>query len=145
MATRISTGARNALADTVGGWFNGGTLTIYGNDGTGQPASADDTEVGGGTVLAVITLPADAFAAAASGVIALAGTWQDASADATGTAQWFRFTATGDAGGASTTAIRVDGAITATGGGGELQLVSTSLTATQPFEITAFTVTIPAA
>jgi hypothetical protein len=47
-----------------------------------------------GTVLATLSLPADWMAAASGGVKAKAGTWQDTSADATGTAAHFRIYAT---------------------------------------------------
>ena len=43
-----------------------------------------------GTVLATMTLPSTWMAAASSGAAALAGTWHDASADATGDAGHFR-------------------------------------------------------
>lgn len=139
MALRLSTGARNAIANLVGGWFDSGTLEIYSG---AQPASPNNAP--SGTLLASISLPADAFAAASNGAVALQGTWEDSSANGTGTAGWFRFVASGDSGGSSTTAIRVDGAVTATGGGGELELVNTSLVTGQPVQITSFTFTMPA-
>ena len=43
-----------------------------------------------GTVLATLNLPSDWMAAASGGSKALSGTWQDTSADATGTAGHFR-------------------------------------------------------
>ena len=53
-----------------------------------QPASctAGDT----GTILAELTLPADWMAAAAGGIASATGTWVDASANASGTADHFR-------------------------------------------------------
>jgi len=68
----------------LGPFFNGGTLKIY----TGaQPASANDAA--SGSLLATITIPATAFGAAASGIIAKNGTWS-AVATGTGTAGWAR-------------------------------------------------------
>lgn len=60
--------------------FDSGVLEIRSGAAPG-PNAAD-----AGTLLASITLPADAFGAAAAGAMAKAGTWQDASANGTGTA-----------------------------------------------------------
>lgn len=106
-----------------------------------QVASGDLAPTG--TVLASITLPADAFAAAASNQVTKAGTWQDASCDASGTAGWWRLRASGDAGTTNSTDRRIDGAVTATGGGGELELQNTSITAGQTLTITSVTVGQP--
>src|SRR6185503_5628773 len=109
MAERISTTARNRQADSVGDDFNSGTLKIY----TGsQPASGDDAA--SGTLLVTINLPADAMAAAASGVAAKSGTWSGV-AVADGTAGWFRVVNSG-------ATRNYDGAVTATAGGGEIEL-----------------------
>lgn len=84
MAERMPTATRNRLADSLGDDFNSGTMEIR----TGaQPASADDAA--SGTLLVTITLAADAFGAAASGVASLSGTWSGV-AVATGVAGWFR-------------------------------------------------------
>ncbi len=88
-----------------------------------------------GTVLATLTLPSDWMAAASSGSKAKSGTWQDTSADATGTAAHFRIY---DSGG---TTCHIQGTVTATGGGGDLTVDNTSFAATQSFTITAFTIT----
>jgi hypothetical protein len=86
MGYQISTAVRNARLDTVESTIGtSAQLKVR----TGAPpanCAAADT----GTVLATMTLPADWMAAAASGSKALSGTWQDASADATGTAGHFR-------------------------------------------------------
>ena len=135
MTMRISPTLVRGILDGVvnsgaGGSFDSGTLEIR----TGaQPTSAEDAETG--TLLVSITLPADAFAAAATLSAAKSGTWQDASADGTGTAGWFRIRASGDAGGASTTTRRIDGAVTATGGGGQLELDNTSIATAQQVTI----------
>lgn len=86
-----------------------------------------------GTVLATLTLPSDWMAAASSNSKAKSGTWEDASADATGTAGHFRLYASDG------TTQKIEGTVTATGGGGDLELDSTSITAGQPVTITAFT------
>ena len=140
MAFRLSTGLRNAILDNgLNGRFNSGTLEIRSGS---QPANADAAPTG--TLLASISLPADCFAAAASGAIAKSGTWQDASADATGTAGWFRFRTSTDGGGSSTTDERMDGAITATGGGGDMEFDSTAIVAAGTVTINTATITQPA-
>jgi len=132
MALRLDDDVRNDLLDGIDSTFNSGTLEIR----TGaQPASANDAA--SGTVLATITLPADAFAAAASGAKAKLGTWSDTSADATGTAGHFRMR-----NGADTR--RIDGDITITSGGGEMELDSLSITIGQVVTVATFTLTMPA-
>lgn len=62
-----------------------GHFRIY--DGT-MPATTSDANAG--TLLVSFNLPNPAFGASAAGVMAKNGTWQDTSADGTGTAQYFR-------------------------------------------------------
>lgn len=145
MTLRLSPGQRVAMLDAI---FNGTGINIDNyimeiRSGS-QPATADLAPTG--TVLASITLPADSMAAASSpaATIAKSGTWQDSSADATGTAGWFRIRASGDAGTTNNTDRRIDGAVTATGGGGELELQNTSIATTQTVTITSVTFTQPA-
>lgn len=127
MAITINATGRNAMLDALADLFDVATLTIR----TGSAPGAGNTATG--TVLATITLPTPAFGAAA-GTVAKAGTWQDASADATGTAAHFRIVATGGA--------IIEGTCTATGGGGDLELSTTSLISGTPFTITAFTMSL---
>jgi hypothetical protein len=130
MARQLSTTLRNAIADqyetTIG---TAPTLEIR----TGSPpanCAAADT----GTVLATITLPSDWLTAASAGVKALSGTWQDASADNTGTAGHFRLKQ-----GAT---CHDQGTITATGGGGDMTLDNTSIASGQPVTVTTFGVSM---
>src|SRR6187551_1059283 len=85
--------------------FDSGVLEIRSGAAPGPEAAE------GGTLLASIALPADAFAAASSSSIAKAGTWADASADGTGTAAHFRMRRSGDSGGVSTTTSRLEGTV----------------------------------
>ena len=98
-------------------------------------APADCATADSGTLLASMTLPSDWMAAASAGAKAKSGTWQDVSANATGTAAHFRIK---DSGG---TVCHMQGTVTVTGGGGELQLDSVSLTSGQSVTITTFTIT----
>jgi hypothetical protein len=97
---------------------------------TGAVAGAENAD--SRTVLATITLPATPWAAAASGSKAKSGTWQDTSADATGTAGHYRITGTD-------TTMLEEGTCTATGGGGDMTLDSTSITAAQQVTVTGYT------
>lgn len=138
---QLSTALRNVMLDSgLNDVFNSGVLEI--RDGT-QPADADTAPTG--SVLASISLPADCFGAASSGQIAKAGTWEDTSADGTGTATWFRMKQSGDLGTTNTTDERLDGDVsTVAAGTGDLQLDNTSINATQQVTINTFTITQPA-
>jgi hypothetical protein len=87
-----------------------------------------------GTVLATMTLPSDWMSAASSGSKALLGTWQDTSADATGTAGYFNIL------NSAGSTCHIQGNVTATGGGGELTLDSTTIGAGQTITVTTFTI-----
>lgn len=87
-----------------------------------------------GTVLATLTLPSDWMNAAGSRSKAKTGTWQDASADAAGTADFFRLFASDG------TTCHAQGTVTATGGGGNLTLDNTSIASAQSVTITGFTI-----
>lgn len=144
-APSYSTGLRNAVLDGTD-WTNiwdGGRLDIFDDSGS-RPADADATEAGGGTILAQITLPTPAFAASASGgSIAKSGTWQDLSANASGTADWFRMYDSAVTTGASTTAVRLDGTVGLNSGTFDLEFDNIIFTAADPITIDTFTVTIP--
>lgn len=82
-----------------------------------------------------MTLPSDWLAAASSGSKAKSGTWQDTSADATGTAAHFRIYASDG------TTAHIQGTVTATGGGGDLTLDNTSIASGQAITISSFSIT----
>jgi len=131
----ISTALRNDLASAAD-IFNSGVLEIRSGAAPG-PNAADS-----GTLLASITLPADAFGAVSTGVLSLAGTWEDASADGTGTAAHFRMKQSGDTGGATgSTDQRIEGTVGTSGA--DLNLDSTSITTGQAVGIDTFTITMP--
>lgn len=131
MTLMLNTALQNLMADAVADDLDGATLTIY----TGSaPASANDSATG--TTLAVVTLPTPAMGDSAAGVSSKSGTWEDPTADATGTAGYFRIVTTGGR--------VIQGSITATSGGGDMELDSVSLTAGDTFTVTSFTWTQPA-
>src|SRR4051812_10544117 len=86
LSPKLSSAAASAAADAVLALLNNGFLDIY--DGA-QPATAD-TAVTTQTKLARLTFGAAAFAAAVNGVANANAIGSDSSADATGTASWFR-------------------------------------------------------
>lgn len=131
MTIQFATDVRNARLDAIESTI--GTSAIM-KIRTGS-APADCGTADSGTVLATLSLPSDWMAAASSGTKAKAGTWQDASADNTGTAAHFRIY---DSGG---TTCKIQGTVTATGGGGDLTVQNTSFTAGQQFTVTTFTFT----
>lgn len=88
MTLSIRATTRNAMLDTITtGVGTSGLIRIY--DGT--RATNVGTAVGAQVLLAELTANASAFAAAASGgVLTLNAITADSSANATGTATWFR-------------------------------------------------------
>ena len=131
MAIQLSTAVRNARLDVIETTV--GTSAILRIRSGAAPANCAAADAG--TVLATVNLPSDWMAAAASGSKSLSGSWVDSSADATGTAAHFRlYDSTG-------TTCHVQGTVTATGGGGDMTVDSTSFTAGQQFTVTTFTLT----
>jgi hypothetical protein len=129
MAFQASVAVRNAKLDAVETAI--GTSAVLKIRTGSQPASVATAD--SGTVLATVNLPSDWMAAASSGTKAMAGTWQDSSADATGTAGHYRIYASDG------TTAHLQGSVTATGGGGDLTVDSVSFTAAQSFTITSYT------
>jgi hypothetical protein len=86
LTQNITNAMANAAADAVTANLNNGYLRIY--DGS-QPATAD-TAVGAQTLLAELRYNATAFGAASNGVATANALTDDSSANATGTAAWFR-------------------------------------------------------
>ncbi len=114
-----------------------GVIEIF----TGTAPGPDAAQTG--TLLGTLTLAATSFTV--SGAVATAGAIaSDTSADATGTAAYFRVRLSGDATGVSTTLRRLEGTITATGGGGDMQLNSVSIALGGTVAITSFSYTHPA-
>lgn len=126
MALAYSTTVRNAMLDSITTAIGtSGFLRIY--DGT-RPASGGTAT----TLLAQLPLSATAAAAAAAGVLTFSAITQDASADATGTATWFRVTT-------SAGTFVIDGSIATSGS--DLNFTTTSIVITQPVSVTSFIIT----
>lgn len=131
MALQLSVAVRNARLDAIESTI--GTTAVL-MIRTGAPP-ADVATANSGTVLATLTLPSDWLAAASAGAKAKAGTWQDTSADAAGTAAHFRIYASDG------TTAHIQGTVTATGGGGDMTLDNVVIAVGQSITITSFTLT----
>lgn len=129
MAIQLSVAVRNAILDAIESTT--GTSAILEIRSGAPPANCAAADTG--TLLASMALPSDWMANAASGAKALSGTWNDTSANNAGTAGHFRIK---DSVGTNT---HLQGTVTATSGGGDIELNNTSITATQLVTITAFT------
>lgn len=131
MALQFSAAVRNARADAIESVIGASAiLKIFTGAKPADCAAADS-----GTVLATMNLPADWMSSAASGVKSLLGSWQDSSADASGTAGYFRIYASNG------TTCGLQGTVTATGGGGDIQLSTVTIVAGQSITITNETIT----
>jgi hypothetical protein len=131
MAFQFSTGARNASLDAIETTI--GASAILEIRSGAVPANCGTAD--SGDVLATLNLPADWLAAAANGSKAKLGTWEDTSADGSGTAGHFRIK---DSGG---TTCHIQGTVTLTGGGGDMTLDNTNIAAGQSITVTSFTIT----
>ncbi len=131
MSIKLSETVRNAQADALETAIGTGAVLKI-RTGT-VPTNIADAD--GGTVLATLTLPSDWLGAASGGVKSKAGTWEDTSADATGTAAHFRIYASDG------TTQHLQGTVTATGGGGDMTLDNTSIASGQAVTISSFSYT----
>lgn len=131
MALQYSVAVRNAKLDALETAIGlAAIMKIRTGAAPANCAAADS-----GSVLATLNLPSDWMAAAAAGSKAKSGTWEDSSADATGTAAHWRLYASDG------TTCHAQGTVTATGGGGDMTVDSVSFTAGQDFTVTGFTLT----
>lgn len=127
MALAYDSSIRNAMLDAITTRAGGSALLrIY--DGT-RPATGGTAT----TLLAELTCNATFAAAASGGVLTLNAITQDASANATGTATWFRIVKSDG------TTFVLDGNVGTSGS--DLNLTTTSIVATQPVSVTSFTIT----
>ncbi len=131
MTVQFSVAVRNARLDAFESTI--GTSAVLKIRSGSVPATVATADAG--TVLATLTLPSDWMAAASSGTKSKSGTWEDTSADATGTAAHFRIYASDG------TTAHMQGTVTATGSGGDMTVDNTSFAAAQAFSVTSFTLT----
>lgn len=128
--------ACDAVVDALDGGTGAGVLKIY--DGT-QPSGGPDASAGTATVLAELTLSDPAFGdasdAAPGGQATANSISDDSSANASGTATWFRAETSGG------TAV-IDGDA-GTGTGNDLVLDSANISAGATVSVSSWTVTMP--
>lgn len=122
MSITISAVRKNAMLDALLDSLNSGFLRIY----SGTRPATPDTALSGNTLLAELTFGATAFAAATGGTKTANAVTQDSSADATGTATFFRaFQSNG------TTAV-IDGTVGTSGTDATIPTVSIVAAAAVP-------------
>jgi len=123
----IRTTMVTAISNAIDAGVGAGLIRIY--DGV-QPAKGGAAT----TLLAELTFTDPSATSIATGVLTFDTITQDSSANATATATWFRMLT-------SAAAFVLDGTVTATGGGGDMTLTTTSIVATQPVSISSATIT----
>jgi len=128
MALQFSDAVRNARLDAIETAIGASAvLKIRTGAAPATCATADS-----GTVLATLSLPSDWMAPASGASKAKSGTWQDASADATGTAAHFRLYASDG------TTCHAQGTVGTSGT--DMIVDNTSLNSGQSFTINTFTI-----
>lgn len=129
MKTAVAT--RNAQLDTMTTLLNSGTLRLY----SGTEPATPETALSGNTLLAQLTFGNPAFGSAASGVATSNAITADSSADASGTATFFR-------------CLKSDGTTVVYQGtvgtsGADLNLNSVAISSGAAVAISSLTVTLP--
>jgi len=129
MALAFAETLRNAMLDQIKTFLDAGAgaalIRIY--DGT-RPATGGTAT----TLLAELTCTDPSAGSAASGVLTFSSITQDSSANATGTATWFRMVD-------SVATFVMDGNVGTSGS--DLNLTTTAIVATQPVSISSATIT----
>lgn len=129
MALAFLAAIRNAMLDAITtGAGASALLRIY--DGS-RPATGGTAT----TLLAELTCNATFAPGASAGLLTLNAITQDASANATGTATWFRIVKSDGV------TLVCDGSVSTSGS--DLNLTTTSIVSGQPVSVTSFTITAP--
>lgn len=129
LTPRLSAASRNLALNAALDVLNGGNVLIL--DGT--QATDADTAIGAQVTLAQVGMNATAFAAASAGSKAANAFTADSSADATGTASWWRMRTSGS------TAVWDGSAGTS---GANINFNTTSVVSGASVNITGFTATM---
>lgn len=131
MTIQLSVAVRNAMLDAIETAI--GTSAVIKLRSGAQPANAAAAD--SGTVISTLSLASDWMAAASSGSKAFSATpLEDTSADNAGTLAHYRVYASDG------TTCHMQGSITATGGGGDMTVDNTVVTAGQDIKITSWTI-----
>ena len=130
MTINLSDAVRNARLDAIKATIGETGIILRIRSGA-KPTYTSDADVG--TVLSEIALPSGWLTPASAGFVSKSGTWEDTSADDTGTATHFRIY--------RSDGITCDMQGTVDTASSDMVVLTTSFVATQPFTITAFTLT----
>lgn len=128
-AFKISNDAADAEVDALTALLDGGSVKIY--SGT-APATAD-TALSGNTLLATLPLGTPAFGAGSNGVATANAITDDSSADATGTASFYRGLASDG------TTVVCQGTVGTSGA--DMNINSVAIQSGAAVEITSWTIT----
>ena len=132
---RTAVALRNARLDAIRNAIDAGATGGLIEIRTGAaPAAVEDADAG--TILGTLTYSATSAPNAAAGLLTFSAITQDAAADATGTAEHARIT---DSNGVPV----FDCSVTATGGGGVIELNTVSIVTGGPISITSFELSTP--
>ena len=131
MAVQMSVALRNARADQTEATIGASAVLKFRTGTAPATCAAADS----GTVLASLSLPADWLTAASAGAVSQSGTWADLSADASGTVAHFRIYASDG------TTCGMQGTVTATGGGGDMEVSAVAFVAGGSVTVTSFVLT----
>lgn len=127
----VSTGVVNVINAAINGGAGDGTIKFYDAPMPDLTSDGITTQTLLGTCAC-----ADPAGVEAGGTLTFSAIDNDVSADATGTARWVRIAD-------STGTVVMDLDVTVTGGGGYVQMASTSITAGGPIAFSSFTITMP--
>lgn len=134
MTFKTSTAARNAMGDALADLVDGGAFNGYFEFRTGAPPGPNAAD--SGTLLATCDAGDPAFGDAAAAVVTANAISDDVDVDDTGTVGHFRLK---DSDGN----VIGEGTVTASGGGGDIEVDSVSFVAGGTVSITGFSITIP--
>lgn len=134
MAIFLTDALRNAMLDEIttkiDAGAGAGTVKIY----DGSVPADESTALSGNTLLATLTCSDPSSAAASGGVLTLSSITDDSSADATGTASFFRVQD-------SNSVVVMQGSVGTSGA--DMNFSTVSFVAGQPVSITSWTITAP--
>lgn len=130
MTVQLSTAVRNARLDQIETTI--GVTPFLDIRSGAQPADCSLADAG--TELEHMALPSDWMNAASGGTKTKAGTWSG-TADSDGTAGHFRIKDSTD------TTCHMQGSVSGTGGGGDMELNNTSISTGQTITVDTFTLT----
>lgn len=131
VAQALSTTICTAIQTAIDAGAAGGTINFY----TGTIPATPETGITSQTLLGTCTFAVTSGSVSA-GVFTASAITQDSAADATGTATWARLKD-------SNSNPVFDCDVTTTGGGGTIQMVTTSIVVGGPIAFTSFTITMP--